>query len=337
MFKSVKFVWSMLLGAALLLGACGSQQAEPTATQIDPAAVYTAAAQTANARMTELAAITPTPPPATPTDTPSPATDTPAPTASPTSGDSTATATSQTAGLGADRAEFVSDISVPDGTQMQPGEDFVKTWRIKNIGESTWTTSYSLIYSSGVNIGVTSSVSLPAEVPPNTSVDISVEMTAPTEPGDYFSFWLLRNPSQETFGVGPNANQPIYVEINVAGEGEQAGTTETVVPGGDVITQVALSVDDANVEADCPYTFNFPAQFTLSGAATITYRLEAESDTAGFEFDLPQASSLDLGSGTHTLNFELELSNSVSGTLRLHITDPEDVSSAPVSFSLDCQ
>ena len=31
-------------------------------------------------------------------------------------------------------AEFVTDVSVPDGSQVPPGTAFVKTWRIRNSG-----------------------------------------------------------------------------------------------------------------------------------------------------------------------------------------------------------
>ena len=59
----------------------------------------------------------------------------------------TATQTSQPAPC--DRAQFVGDVTVPDGTEFDPGEDFTKTWRIMNNGSCTWTTSYDAIFYSG--------------------------------------------------------------------------------------------------------------------------------------------------------------------------------------------
>jgi hypothetical protein len=40
-----------------------------------------------------------------------------------------------------DRAAFVADVTVPDGTNFAPGTTFVKTWRLKNNGSCTWTTA----------------------------------------------------------------------------------------------------------------------------------------------------------------------------------------------------
>jgi len=33
-----------------------------------------------------------------------------------------------------DWAQFISDVTVPDGTKYEPGATFKKTWRLKNIG-----------------------------------------------------------------------------------------------------------------------------------------------------------------------------------------------------------
>ena len=41
------------------------------------------------------------------------------------------------------------DVNVPDNTTMSPGQDFIKTWKIKNIGTCTWGEGYKLIFSYG--------------------------------------------------------------------------------------------------------------------------------------------------------------------------------------------
>src|SRR5271157_1067465 len=50
-------------------------------------------------------------------------------------------------------AQFVADVTVPDGTTLAPGATFTKTWRLENIGNCTWTTSYALVFSSGSAMG----------------------------------------------------------------------------------------------------------------------------------------------------------------------------------------
>ena len=119
---------------------------------------------------------------------------------------------------GCDKAAFVADATVPDGTVFSPGAAFTKTWRLRNVGSCAWTTSYKLIYYSGEQMGTTSAVNLPWNVGSNQTVDISVNMVAPTTVGKYRGFWILANANGQFFGIGSDAAQPVWVEINVAGE-----------------------------------------------------------------------------------------------------------------------
>ena len=119
---------------------------------------------------------------------------------------------------GCDRAAFVSDVTVQDGTNFTPGAAFTKTWRLKNIGSCTWTTAYKLVYYSGDQLGASTAVNLPWNAAFDQTVDISVNMVAPTMPGHYRGFWILSNPNGQFFGIGPEALNAIWVDINVSGD-----------------------------------------------------------------------------------------------------------------------
>lgn len=112
-----------------------------------------------------------------------------------------------------DWASFVKDVTIPDGTLMETGEVFTKTWRIKNRGTCTWTPDYMLVFTSGDAMGSTTALRLPGYVAPGQTVDISVTLTAPDKAGDYVGYWMLRNPSGTLFGSGDKANKAFYVEI----------------------------------------------------------------------------------------------------------------------------
>ena len=114
-----------------------------------------------------------------------------------------------------DAAEFVADISVPDGANYLSGAPFTKIWRLNNVGSCTWTTAYSLVFAGGASMGAAASVNLPFEVPPGTMVDLSIEFIAPTEVGFYRSEWKLQNAAGGTFGIGSDANHAFWAEINV--------------------------------------------------------------------------------------------------------------------------
>ncbi len=114
-----------------------------------------------------------------------------------------------------DWAQFVADVTIPDGTNLAPGAAFVKTWRLKNIGTCTWNTSYALVFASGEKMGTTTVVNLPSSVAPGATVDLTINLTAPATAGKYRGYWQLRNASNVLFGIGTNANKPFWVEINV--------------------------------------------------------------------------------------------------------------------------
>ena len=110
-------------------------------------------------------------------------------------------------------ASFVSDVTIPDGSYIAPGAAFTKTWRIRNNGTTTWTTNYRLVFVSGTQMSAQNSVNLPYNVGPGQTVDISVQMTAPTTSGSYKSSWMLVNESGTQFGVGTNCQTAVYALI----------------------------------------------------------------------------------------------------------------------------
>ncbi len=119
---------------------------------------------------------------------------------------------------GCDRATFVTDATVQDGTQFAPGAAFTKTWRLKNTGSCIWTTAYKLVYYSGEQMSAPTMVNLPWGATYGGTVDISVNMLAPSFAGNYRGYWILANASGRFFGIGSDASKPIWVDIKVAGE-----------------------------------------------------------------------------------------------------------------------
>jgi uncharacterized protein YkwD len=86
----------------------------------------------------------------------------------------------------------VDDVTIPDYSHMDPRETFTKTWRIKNTGTCAWTSSYSAAYSSGDHLGNKDSVPL-SDTAPGATLDISVDMAAPSTDGTYKVFYELDN------------------------------------------------------------------------------------------------------------------------------------------------
>ncbi len=205
--KRNRIPWlGLLLAVSMVLGACnypGLQATEPAGDSM-----ATAAAQTVSAELTSVASVATTAAP--PTDTPAPPTDTPVPA-------NTQPAPTATAGASGctDKATFITDVTVPDNTNMSPGQAFTKTWRLKNVGTCTWTTDYDLVFDSGNAMNGSATVGLGASVPPNGTIDISIGLTAPSGNGTYKGNYKLRNEKGIVFGIGTNADVAFWVQIVV--------------------------------------------------------------------------------------------------------------------------
>lgn len=129
---------------------------------------------------------------------------------------------------GCNVAGFVADVTVPDGAVFKPGAKFTKTWRLINNGTCTWNNNYKLYYYSGEKMsGPDSQQMITIPVPPGTIIEISVDLVAPTEVGEYKGNWALKDPDGNHFGIGPLKN-PFYVKIRV--KDPLASATDTPVP-----------------------------------------------------------------------------------------------------------
>ena len=105
----------------------------------------------------------------------------------------------QTFAVGPDSI-FVADVTVPDDSVFRPDERFVKTWRIKNIGEDDWTMEYTLAFDEGDPLGAQPTQRLGRVVSPGDTGEISVTMEAPAQPGRYVSWWQMQDDHGNRFG-----------------------------------------------------------------------------------------------------------------------------------------
>ena len=212
----------------LLLAGCNLPSGDATAT---PGLNATQSYQTAVARVTQFyqetqaaaggATLTPTP------DAPSetPAAGTPTVTTGPTTAASSTPKPCDKAAAGSP-----IDVTVEDGTDMLPGQSFVKTWRLVNSGTCTWTTGYAVVWVSGDELGDSNVVNLAASVGPGQSVDLSVPMTAPQEAGSYQSNWQLRNADGVLFGIGADGSGVFWARIDVVSPTATPTATATATP-----------------------------------------------------------------------------------------------------------
>lgn len=208
MTRTFRLTYSVICAIALLATSCNLPGSDaPALTQ---AAVNTAAALTLAAMSTPTPTSTSIIPIITSSPTNTPVISTSSPTTAPVTVAPTA----------CNRAQFVSDVTVPDNTPFTPGATFKKTWRLRNTGTCTWTSGYVLIFDNGERMNAPATVQLTAgSVPPNQTVDVSVDLIAPSASGTYRGDFRLRSADNQVFGVGASGQGTFWVKIVVSPTG----------------------------------------------------------------------------------------------------------------------
>jgi hypothetical protein len=216
-----KLTIATILLLSLALAACGGGEQEASS------AVLTQAAQIYSDSLTQTAAVapptatatvalptatnTPMPPTFTPTVTGTPPTNTPLPPTQPATGGNTGGGSSS--GAGCYRASLNFE-TIPDGTQLDVGQNFKKVWMIKNIGTCTWDANTLVRFIEGDIMGAEASQTISEEpVLPGETVSVEVNMIAPDEQGTYKGYWMLVSGDGTIFGLGGDGRAWFWVEI----------------------------------------------------------------------------------------------------------------------------
>ena len=116
---------------------------------------------------------------------------------------------------------FFQDLTIPDGTQVSPGERLDKRWLVQNAGTCNWDERYQIRLEAGPNMGVPATQAL---FPARSGLEMTIRMNfiAPEETGTFRSAWQAYDPADVPFG------DPFFIEVVVvddspseSGEGEE--------------------------------------------------------------------------------------------------------------------
>jgi len=210
-----------------------------------------------------------------PTQTPSTST----PDASTTTAPGTPSGTGTAASVGDacnDSAVMIQDVTVPDNSQMSEGQKFTKTWRFMNNGECKWT-GYTIAFVAGDRMEFSDSAPVP-ETEAGKTVDVSVELTAPSVDGAYTGFYELKNANGETLVIGAESTFWVKILIGNVAAAPVATMALTPISGVPTVkvegpascnystsssyqTQLANLINSARAEAGLP-------QLTVNAALT---------------------------------------------------------------------
>ncbi len=219
--KLLHTILGLFILSSLLVSACGSKEVDATPT-FSVELAQTLAVVTFSAGLTQTAI-------AMPTNTSTP-TLTPSPTATVTLAVTKTAGTPFGPGAGiiptssCNSMAFVADVTIPDNTNMKPGQQFTKTWRVRNNGTCAWEAGFKFNFLGGNALGG-ATLTLDKAISPGTETELSISMTAPSTAGTHRSNWKMAN------AAGTNFGDEVYVVIVVGGSASTTSTsTATGVP-----------------------------------------------------------------------------------------------------------
>ena len=94
---------------------------------------------------------------------------------------------------------YVRDVTIPDDSEIDAGQSFTKTWRIRNSGNTVWGDGYTLRYMQGEPMTDELMVNLPV-CEPGDEIDVSLHLTTPNKAGKLFGDWRLYDATGNPFG-----------------------------------------------------------------------------------------------------------------------------------------
>ncbi len=113
------------------------------------------------------------------------------------------------------KAVYIKDVTVADGSVFAPEAEFTKVWRLQNAGSCNWNSNYALVFVSGDRMDGSKNIPLAQTVKPGEKVDLEVEFTAPEKQGRYRGYWMLSDASGRRFGIGRHSDESFWVDIKV--------------------------------------------------------------------------------------------------------------------------
>jgi len=164
------------------------------------------------------------------------------------------------------KASFVTDVTIPDNSEIIGGSAFIKTWRIQNTGTCIWWSGYTLTHYSEEAMSAPDAVPLPVTNPGETA-DISVDLIAPNVAGKYQGNFVVKNPADLIMQIDNDSR--LWLIINVASapaSGSTATPASTGSGGGSGSTNAAcaLTTDAARTSAMVTALTNHRAQSSLA-------------------------------------------------------------------------
>ena len=215
-------------------------------------------------------------------------------------------------------SRWTGDETIPDGTVLNPGESFVKTWKLRNAGTCDWSTDTRIVFEEGDKLDGPTSIKIDRVVRPGETYVVEVPMKAPSSDGNYNGVWRFTAADGTKMGK-------YWVKITV---GNPPPSTLFAV------TSVTYSMPLTTIPITCPAKFSavITANITTNAAGTVTYKWDDSLGCSGCGI---QSVTFD-SAGTKSVTHSMLLGSAGDHWAKVYIDDPNHQWFGQQNFSLFC-
>ncbi len=186
-----------------------------------------------------------------------------------------------------DAAVLLQDVTISDGTNVEYGAKFTKTWQFKNTGQCPWH-GYTIAFVSGDRMGAPGTAPVD-DTAAKSTVNVSIDLVAPSSDGIYTGVFELRNAAGQPLAIG--IEKTFWVKISV---GEAALPTLPVASTG--VPTTTGTVTTPHGPGSCKYVVSgsYPGEIvslinkarTNAGLSALTVNAQLGSAAQGHSIDM---------------------------------------------------
>ena len=183
---------------------------------------------------------------------------------------------------------MIADVTVPDNMQLSKGERFTKTWRFLNNGKCNWN-GYTIAFVAGDRMASPDTAPVP-DAQAGTTVDVSVELTAPSVDGSYTGFYELRNATGQTLAIGIENTFWVKILIGNVAPAPVAAPTIAITPLSSVPTVRVSGPASCNYSTSSSYQIEIANLINSAraeaGLASLTVNATLTAAAQGHSIDM---------------------------------------------------
>lgn len=186
-----------------------------------------------------------------------------------------------------DAAVLLQDVTIADGTNVPYGAKFTKTWQFRNAGTCPWH-GYSIAFISGDRMGSPDSAPVD-DTAPKSTVNVSVDLVAPTTDGIYTGIFELRNTDGKPLAIG--IEKSFWVKIAVG-----TATMPTIAAASSAVPTTTGTVTTPKGPLSCTYVLSgsYPGEIislinkarTSAGLPALTVSTQLTAAAQGHSTDM---------------------------------------------------